>query len=908
MRKLILLVLIFIFHNNFVKADYSDESFLPFLKFSEIKNTIKYPILSPLKDGPLKVLFIGQSASAGVVCFETAKRMDISFETILTESRKTLGTKTNNGSYFSSALSDSSVSKNILDSLEKEWDVIYFDFDFSALPDKIKIVLESKISGGAGLVYAGEKSEIGSLKIGGKVDKGPVNPDTFYSFTDFFAGNCGNGTVAVIPPPKPFMNIQSLTNYFNSAADIIHFASSKRKDLYITNIEFPSKPVEHEAMNILHYRIFLKNSSAQDSMQIIEKFRDENNKIVEEISGTYLVNPGNSFIWIAYPVLPEGKYSVDVSVVSSGGVCASAGNILNVKTTERITDVKIWKTSAAVGDFFTGTIQASFEFKEGIYLTVELLDSFGRSIEKNTLETVIGRKSADFIFKINKAVTKSMFVKTELFRNNELSQSIIRDVYVSDYSNPKQFFFGVFDSSGIGFNDSEKYKILSEAGVNAVSPDFSQINNPNIINSVFSEILSDNIVVYPRFSVVSEQEDLSRIINNNVSVIKSIQNYGVSGFLLDFGNFFRKKGSLISFENFDYQKPAGFDSLFSIGITGFPPEFFTAKENPGFEGFKKDFNVSLLNTIKENYSLSKNSLSLMADDKGRKGIVVSPGPDIAGNIDFLHSAPWICLFENIDFLWWGKMFGGAGSALTPSCSAAPYFSIISAESKEIMSGIDLLYYGIKNSGKTLFSGTTVNNASFTVNNIKITSQSGEPLNGIYLKVAEDINAEYIGIALMNKNKPEKMKIMLNLPAELINKYVYDVRKKVFLGTSNNISIEIQNGKPELIAFLPYRVMSLNIEFTNSIVGKGENFEFTARIVPNEKRKENIRHVFRVEIIDPEDNEKPVITDVFDAENGYLKKSYKMINFLKPGRWLLRVCDIASGKQTEKAFMIMEKIK
>ncbi len=196
--------------------------------------------------------------------------------------------------------------------------------------------------------------------------------------------------------------------------------------------------------------------------------------------------------------------------------------------------------------------------------------------------------------------------------------------------------------------------------------------------------------------------------------------------------------------------------------------------------------------------------------------------------------------------------------------------------------------------------------------VNIQDRKGNNAAGVYCSVFDDGSGKYIGILADPGLLPEKPQLpeeyMLKIDfAEKIY-YGYNVRKGKFIGALSDIPTELSPVRPELYAMLPYRVKNLTVEIKESVVRPGDKVEYNVKIIPQGKNTKTGRHVIRVRVIDPEGNEQRKFSYSYEFFDGNFESSFWISRQNPPGRWILSVRDIATGKRAERAFMIMSDEK
>lgn len=455
-----------------------DDVLSPFVRVDTTGHRETYPILTPQKDGSLRVLFAGDRGTLGRLSIETAARLDCRCETVLSGSRTSLGVTQETSATIPSLLSEDTMKSLLNEQFLKNWDVIVLDFDINALPGDIRDRVLYHASNGTGLVYFGTEQEIKRFLTGKKVATAHLDVVKYSSCGTSFTGTIGRGTVVGVTNAGAQSTVLEVGDFYNFAANAIFVAASPRYRKYIQEIEVSKKPIEHEAIGIMKYRVHLFNEEKEDSLEVRARFRDEKGTVVHESSATFIVDHKKSFVILDYPNLPNGSYSLDISLVDDGMVTAFAGASFTVTSTDHIAGIELWNGAVSQDDFITGTIQASFIFKEGIMLTAEMEDVWGRCLDRYEIETVPGRKSAEFIFRIKNPFSDVMIIRIKLYKNNEHVHTFEETVLIKRHSDPDTFSLVVMDDAAPERSRREKHQALVSAGVSAFTLDFSRFSDP----------------------------------------------------------------------------------------------------------------------------------------------------------------------------------------------------------------------------------------------------------------------------------------------------------------------------------------------------------------------------------------------------------------------------------------------
>ena len=189
----------------------------------------------------------------------------------------------------------------------------------------------------------------------------------------------------------------------------------------------------------------------------------------------------------------------------------------------------------------------------------------------------------------------------------------------------------------------------------------------------------------------------------------------------------------------------------------------------------------------------------------------------------------------------------------------------------------------------------------------VVDSTGQKVNKINVTVFRDDLIEYIGIlpdpagSTMEYSNQE---YFLDLSKTGKLSFVYDIRNDKFSGAVEKVPLDLKPGRAELLALLPYRVKGIELNIKSPVVRVGEAFEYTVNILLQKNDGKPARHVLYVELFDPDGNIQPFFSGNHEVLDGTMSTSVKLSPDDLPGRWVLKVKDVISGKMTERAFMVM----
>ena len=697
MKNIFKFICVFVFLSNTVHGSSFSGDSLSVVNGSSVNETLtKNPVRVLLKNGPIKALFIGPMDSGGLMSFEISSRIEAECVTVSTGTREKLGLN-NNGGVFS----DSSVTSDILTAISKDCDVIYLDFKIENMPQNIITALKQKISLGTGLVCAGAKNDYKLLKIKKTSGVKSLNEKTCYGISAFETGKIKKGRVVIISQPERFKTVKDRGDYFNFAVNTFIYASGRNYGTVLLNVELPIKTIEHEIIGISNYMVHITRTVPDDSMKVTAKYRNERGERIAEISHFYVIKKGRSFVLMDFPPMPVGRYSVDIIVSDSQGAIAFAGNIFEVDTKEKISDVTLWNTSASAGGFFAGTISSSFEYKQGIVVTAELTDYWDRTIDKYTLETVTGRRNVDFIFKVNNRYSKLMELKVKLYKNNELVSLIVKDLFFEKNRKTSDFSLGILDFPLSPFLESKDYRALSRAGADIIAPDYSTGISCMQAASNMRDIMSGNMDVLPLLETFSHPD--STIIDKAPGMVDSLKGLSPYGYSILINS--EKEKSLSPFKNVIDSINATIsskDTSAVIAVLNLNGELYSEDKI-----LKSKINPAIISGSKNpNYRESLFPAQENAYGKSSAGLAYIPEYSNSSDETLIRRFPWFALFNGFDSVWWKGIYGLPDAALNQEFVPSESFSIMAEECSKIKRGIDrlILESPLKNNGIAIIDG------------------------------------------------------------------------------------------------------------------------------------------------------------------------------------------------------------
>jgi hypothetical protein len=696
-----------------------------------------YPIASPLKGGPVRILFIGKREETGFSASEIVMRLDCEAETVLTDSRTHMGTSEPWIRFQPLLLSKKALTEKTLSLISKKWDIIWIDYDISVLDESIRKELFGKIQTGCGLIYIGNKKDIRSFISRGKFNEKLFDTVSYGGVAKpEYIGNMGKGIVFNLPSLYSSFTIQDVGDYFAQAVHIIMLSLGRPSSLEVTDREKPLRNIELEAMSIMNFRIEISNSGETAVRDVIVRYRDRNGKITHESRNSYTLEEGKTYLRIRYPMLPVGKYSLDISVLDGDNVIVLAGTSINVISDETISEITLWDKKLRVGQYVSGSIKTKHDIKEGMDIRAELLDQWGKQVGFSELLPEAGRRSVDFTFKIPGQSRGSMTLRVTFYKNNLIAQVIEKTILLKHEFNPGKFSFIVNGGRSFDPWQFSGYDRMIKAGVTDFAWEMAP-GDAGSFMSVSEKISRQGVSVVPILNASGffnkkppdgkkTKEGNSRQVPINVlSVIDTLRSLDTPALWIkashsplfwggndtqqapslseawktgDFGKWLvaERDRMEISLKNAGEiaQTAIQADSTAKVGISGYSPYL------ESFRGFRSSSNIESFPGFsmypqESGFCFSGAggillSLSLFKQPGSLSGLITGGESFRRGNEPLLRAAPWQSLFLGLNSIFWSDGFGGTNAAVAPGLNISPAFSLVAEETKEIMGGIDLL--------------------------------------------------------------------------------------------------------------------------------------------------------------------------------------------------------------------------
>jgi len=828
------------------------------------------PLAKSLRGGPLSILFIGSQKSAGRIAAEMPARFDCSVKVFMTESRQTLVPE--GGNEFVDAISG-----RLRAALSVDYDVFWLDFDIVSLPPDLLAILSSHLEQGAGLVYSGPVKDLGALKDSDKIDYDTLRAMSYKNVKAEFEGIHGAGRLVSIPPLETMSRFIDRQDYFAVSVNSILFASGRT--MGVTVRPFPqAKKFNFESIAYMNYRVEIINDGNPVKTDVYIMYRDFTGQIVFTDKQTYNVKSDKTFIALEHPGLERGDYSLEISLAADGEVFALAGGSLEIGSEQSVTLINSIAPYIEADGVIAGFVRISEDLKETMVIAADIVDSRGRELGREILDTVDGRISAQYSFLVKDPRDSIMSVRALFFKSDELVHTFPRSFPIHlDYRAGRFLFVAELDRDNRIYDDTA-ISILRDNGVGAITVDVAD--------------MLENGDVFARTAVMAKQ---------STAVIPVVDVDAIT-----------RLYSAADAKPFGENAHAILDTLAS-----FNPERIVVKgqpsTNPIVDQVLQSFSVESREHPLPFASYNGGSLAVATNDSGNDesiptvtslyddvstlaaltGAAVKDANYLTITNEMKHNAsketleliPWYALFHGMKGVWWeeGEDFGD--QLLTPVLSPSPVTESVLGSVREISSGIDMLFTkSDKIDGDLLAMPSASAAETFSYRNGK---------------------SCYVGIVPAQANgQVGSNAVELRLDPSLGVMSVYDVRVGEFLGAVSSFSKNLSTDNAHVLAMLPYRVRNISLSSGSSVVKAGGVIDYSLRVSADKINVPVERHIVRVEVFGPGGEDMSFLGGVYEAPQGVFNGHIRTAINDAPGRWKIVATDIISGKTAERTVMVM----
>lgn len=686
MKKLVVIAFALLVLGSTLSAPETNQSVLLFTRIEpSLFNPPEYPIAKPLSGGPLRILFLGRNDRVGPFCYGISARLSCTFESVLAERRIALFKQGEQARPGLSPFSESMSVERVRELLTREWDAIWLDFRFNDLPEQVRTALIDRVRDGSGLVYVGEGSDLRLLAGEREFDSSRLLAVSYGAHFLAFVGGTGKGLVFALPEiARPFGQLE-IGDYLALATHALFLASGRETRFTVTKVQAPGRKVELESMSIMNYRIDFVNRSDAGPRKVTVRYRNEKGETAAETGETYLINNGKGFIMVRYPLLPVGEYSADISVFEGEQVVAIAGTSFRVHSDDSLAGIEMKNRSAVEGEYITGRVRTSREIREGMTLTIELLDSWGRRISTTKLVPEPRRLGVDFVFGIRKSAPGAMAVRANLYKSNALAHVLEQPVFSKGVFNPRAFSLVVFENSGYDPLYAVGYERLADEGMSTLALNMTGLT-PSEAFSAAVRGAKRGVAVIPVFTLGgrdmragSGNIDLKRML----AMVDTLGCMDIPAYAFDAIDGEAASANALAS---GLIAAAGHDSTVGVSVIGRPTETDrTGTAEPAVMG-PRTAEAALANPF------DADGIPPLIIGGRVNGMLLDAAQDPQNEIE-LRTAPWRCLFLGMNTVWWSGGAKGAFPALMPGFAVNPAFSALAGEARAITGGIDFLLSG-----------------------------------------------------------------------------------------------------------------------------------------------------------------------------------------------------------------------
>ncbi|MBN1294784.1 MAG: beta-galactosidase trimerization domain-containing protein [Candidatus Latescibacteria bacterium] len=488
-------------------TDFLENASLPFTKLdsSFMKDDISGRITIGGK--PLRIIFIGQRDIVGPTSMKISQYITCEFETILTEDRNHLGLTGFAAENDAVILSEEAIEKRAGQLFREEWDIIWLDFNFNALPEGFKLTIIDRVEKGTGLIYIGDKGDVNGIVTQKRIDYTQLKAATFGTFFPECIGKRKKGIVTACPQMGPNDTSIEIGNYIFCAVNTILYTSQHNSVVIVTEVPDPNESIELESIAIMNYRIRLSNDGNSGPMTIVARYRNHKNEWIAKTENTYRVEKGKSFLTIEYPYLPVGTYSIDISLAGSDGIVALAGTSVSITSLTHVTGLNLWEMSAQDGGYIMGNINVSRPFSDVMSVTMELLDWRGRILSRKQVVPNLNMKTAEFAFKNEGTTDYALIVRAYLVVSNKLVQQYEKPAFIRKMFDSREFSLVVADDLKMRSSNLDRYKTLRDAGVSHLVLDMTGLNDMGDIHASVMHAGKSGAGIIPRITRIASESN-----------------------------------------------------------------------------------------------------------------------------------------------------------------------------------------------------------------------------------------------------------------------------------------------------------------------------------------------------------------------------------------------------------------
>ncbi|MCE5250353.1 hypothetical protein LLG96_09050, partial [bacterium] len=498
-------VFLFVFASVF--ADFLTDASLPFTRIDPGIVIEKYPIATPVKNGPLKILFFGSRDTVGQAVSGIAARLECRFEAVLTESRTQIGARPYMSTDEADILSENAILERAVTLLRERWDVIWLDFGLDDLPERVRLAMLNNVDRGAGLVCVGNSRQLKKYASGRKGDTRQLEAAVFAKFKPVCAGKRGIGLLVAMPQPYLRGSARDVADYHTSAVNAVMVASGKNTGIVVTKVPKPARIYPLDGLTGKYYRVYLYNNGDKRDIKFHMRYRNDSGHLTAELMNSYIVEHGRSYVKITFPYVPIGVYSVDISLFDSGGVTAIAGTSFAVTSRMFISEIDCWERIAREGGDINGVVRLSQGLQKGMKLELELVDGWGRLIGQQVFSSDNDLNNDGLEFTLRHHKERSLTARARLYRDGELVHELEKPVFTMKEFDARKYSLIVTDDLASEVSSRERYKVLGRAGVTGIDIDLTGIDSTRNAVRIAQNAAGSGLRIIPRIARIENTEN-----------------------------------------------------------------------------------------------------------------------------------------------------------------------------------------------------------------------------------------------------------------------------------------------------------------------------------------------------------------------------------------------------------------
>ena len=731
------------------------------------------------------------------------------------------------------------------------------------------------VSGGAGLVYAGGRDDVKQFATEGANDdpfRAAFNND---AKTDV-AGKHGLGVMVAINPVD-FGNRLDDERYLFATMNAMLSASLRRSGLDLTGIQFAGKSIPQESMTMMTYRVDFINDSPPRQMDIHQRYIDRYGRVAFERTERFNVASGRSFMQLDYPLLPAGDYTFELVFADDRGAVAIAGTSFKVTSETRLTALYPWYASVPNGGYIPCTVELSTTILADMRFEAELVDMYGRIIDRSIPNAIPGWKSSTFSLYAADIPGRMATLRVYYWRSNLLVDIMETPVYIEKYYDPRDFSFVAGDSGMSLFFRERGIRRLADSGAGWIVADMSALS-PGIQYQRGADILCAGAGIIPSLGGIVDIDTGAAY-----ALADTLRHFAPPAYVISAGS-----GAAVT------RIPEGFDLVQTALVNADS----TVRAGMSAIRFNSSVDVEHVTGISDLILAEEPEIGGATDMMLLASIDMHAWPDaITGTVvrssrdtgeETVRELPWRNLFAGLNSIWWERGEEDAAALFLPDGSLSPAAAALADAVSTIGGGV----------GRLLLGSEPVESPEW----LDIATVP-EAESRYITRVFKDGDSWYIGLLLpVNAGMP-KVTVNADFSALGAAPAVYDVRKGEFLGITSSVSLELEAGDAAVLALMPEAARDVTITGITPIASPGESFSLGVNVRNRSGGEATGRRVFRIEVSGPDGSPRPWMTKLAETGIGAEGASCFIAHNDPPGQWTLTATDIASGRRTERRFIV-----